>query len=109
MCSASHRVLYVCRQIRHPVVLRAKAPEAQARMAAREPCGCLPDANVADVDAATDSFSVLEPLRHFDEPRWLKARGVFQEYQRAARPLAQARIEIVHRAQQAVCLCPHLM
>ena len=77
--SASHRILNVCRQIRQPAVLRAKAPESQARVAAREPCRRLPDADVADVNAATDSFSVLEPLRHLDEPRGLKARGVLQE------------------------------
>src|SRR5215470_8175332 len=107
--SASHRVLYVCRQIRQPAVLRAKVPKAQARMGAREPCRRLPDAEVADVDAATDSFNVLEPLRHLDEPRWLKSRGVLQEDHGAARPLAQTRIEIAHRAEQAVCLCRHRM
>jgi hypothetical protein len=78
-------------------------------MAARELRGRLPDADVADVNAATDSFSVLEPLRHLDEPCWLMARGVLQEDQGAAWPLAQMRIEIAHRAKQAVCLCRHLM
>ena len=78
-------------------------------MAAREPGRRLPDAEVADVDAATDSFSVPEPLRHLDEPPGLKARGVLEEDEGAVRPLAQPRIELAHHAKQAVCLFPHLM
>ena len=78
-------------------------------MAAPERGRRLPDAEVADIDAATDSFSVAEPLRHLDEPPGLQARGVLEKDQGAARPLAQPRIELAHRAEQAVCLLPHLI
>jgi hypothetical protein len=78
-------------------------------MAAPEPGRRLPDAEVADVDAATDSFSIAEPLCHLDEPPGLKARGVLEENEGAVRPLTQTRIELAQPANQAVCLCPHLM
>ena len=106
---ASHRLLDVCGEISQPAVLRAQAPQAQARMAAPEPGRGLPDAEVADIDAAADSFSVAEPLRHLDEPPGLKARGVLEKDEGAARPLAQTRIELAHRREQAVCLLPHLI
>ena len=77
-------------------------------MAAPEPGRRLPDAEVADVDAATDSFGVAEPLRHLDEPPGLKARGVLEEDEGATRPLAKPRIELAQHAEQAVCLFPHL-
>ena len=105
--SASHRLLDLCDQIRQPAVLRAKVPQTQARMAAPEPGGRLPDADMADVDAATDTFSIAEPLRHLDEPPRLQARGVLEKDKGATRPLAQTRIELPHHAEQAVCLCLH--
>jgi hypothetical protein len=86
--SASHRILDLCDQIRQPAVLRVKVPQTQARMAAPEPGRRLPDADMADVDAATDTFSVVEPLRHLDKPPWLQARGVLEKDKRATRPLA---------------------
>ena len=107
--SASHRLLDVCGQISQPAVLRAEAPQTQARMAAPERGRRLPDAEVADIDAATDSFSVAEPLRHLDEPPGLKARGVLEKDEGATRPLAQTRIELAHHPKQAVCLFPHLI
>ena len=106
--SAFDRVLDVCDQIRQSAVLRAKVPQAQARMAAPEPGRRLPDTDVADIDAATDAFRVAEPLRHLDEPPRLQARGVLEKDKRAARPLTQTRIELPHHAKQAVCLLPHL-
>jgi len=106
---ASDRLLDICGQIRKPAILWAEAAEAQARMAAPEPGGRLPDAEVADVDAATDSFSIAEPLRHLDEPPGLKARSVLEENEGATRPLAETRIELAHHAKQAVCLFPHLI
>ena len=107
--SAFDRVLDVCDQIRQPAVLRVKIAQAQARMAAPEPGRRLPDTDVADVDAATDSFRVAEPLRHLSEPSRIKARGVLEKDERAARLLAQARIELAHHLEQAACLLPHLM
>ena len=106
--SASYRILDFCDQIRQPAVLGVKVPETQARMAARELRRRLPDADMADVDAATDAFSVVEPLRHLDEPPRLQARSVLEKDKGAARPLAQTRIELPHHSKQAVCLCLHL-
>ena len=77
-------------------------------MAAPEPGRRLPYAEVADVDAATYSFSVLEPFRYLDEPAGLKAGGVLEENEGAIRPLAQPRIELAQHGKQAVCLLPHL-
>ena len=105
---ASDRLLDICGQIRQPAIRWAEAPQAQARMAAPEPGRRLPDAEVADVDAATDSVSIAEPLRHLDEPPGLKARGVLEENEGAIRPLAEPRIELAQPAEQAVCLLPHL-
>ena len=77
-------------------------------MAAREPGRRLPDADVADVDAATDAFSVVEPLRHLDEPPRLQADGILEKDEETSRPLAQTAIELPHHSKQAVCLCRHL-
>ncbi len=107
--SASHRLLDICGQIRKPAIRWAEAPQTQARMAAPEPGRRLPDAEVADVNAATDSLSIAEPLRHLDEPPGLKARGVLEENEGATRPLAEPRIKLAQPAEQAVCLFPHLM
>ena len=64
---------------------------------------------MADVDAATDSFSVAEPLRHLDEPPRLQARGVLEKDEgpsgRSRRRASSSRITL----EQAVCLLPHLM
>src|ERR1700719_428112 len=78
-------------------------------MAACEPGGRLSYANVADVDAATDSLGGLEPLRHIDEPAWIHARGVLEKDDGPIRPLAKACVQLAHRGDQAVCLCPHLI
>src|SRR5258707_645903 len=85
---AAHRVLDVCGQLRQPDVPGAKARKAQAGMAACEPGGRLPYAEVADVDAAADPFGVLELLRQRDEPARLQAGGVLEEEERTCRPLA---------------------
>src|SRR5260370_35932391 len=78
-------------------------------MAACEPGGRLSYANVADVDAATDSLGVLEPLRHIDEPAWIQAGGVLEKDDGPIRALAKARVQLAHRGDQAVGLCLHLM
>ena len=77
-------------------------------MAAGEPGGRLPVAEVADVDAAADPFGVLELLRQLDEPARLQAGGVLEEEERTVRPLAQARIELAQHSKQAVGLFRHL-
>jgi hypothetical protein len=77
-------------------------------MAVCEPGGRLPDADVADVDAATYPLCFLEPLRHLDEPARLQAGGVLEKDGGTAGPLAQARIELAHHGKQAVCLRSHL-
>ena len=105
---ASHRVLDVRHQVGQAVVHRAELLEVQARMAVGKPGGRLPQANVADVDAATDSLGFLQPLRHLDEPPAIQSGGVLQKEEWAVRPLAQAGIEFAHRGHQPVCLCPHL-
>ena len=69
----------------------------------------LPDTDVADVDAAADSFRVAEPFRHLGEPSRLEADGVLEKHQRAVRLLAKTGVELAHHRQQAVCLFPHLM
>jgi hypothetical protein len=106
--SASHRVLDVRDQIGQSAVLWVKVPETQARMAACESGGRLSDADVADIKAATDSFSVLETLRYLDVPARLQADGVFEKDDGTVRPLAKARIELPHRGKQLVRLHRHL-
>ena len=105
---ASHRVLDVRHEVGQAVVDRAELLEVQAGMAGAERGGHLPQANVTDVDAAADPLSVLEPLRHLDEPSAIQSGGVLEEDERAVRPLAQARIQLAQRGQQAVRLRPHL-
>jgi hypothetical protein len=78
-------------------------------MAAPEPGRRLPDTDVADVDAATDSFHVAEPLCHLSKPSRIKAGGILQKDEGAVRLLTKARIELAHHLEQAVCLLPHLM
>src|ERR1700730_15424224 len=78
-------------------------------MAACEPGGRLSYADVADVDAATDSLGALEPLRHIDEPAWIQAGGVLEKDDGPIRALAKACVQFAHRGDQAVCLCPHLI
>jgi hypothetical protein len=90
---AFDRGLDVRDQIRQPAVLRAKVPQAQGGMAAREPGRRLPHADVAHIDTATDALRVAEPLRHLHEPLRFQAGRVLEKDQRAARPLTQTRIE----------------
>jgi hypothetical protein len=108
-CRAFDRGLDVCDQIRQPAVLRVKVPQAQPRMAAREPGRRLPHTDVAHVDAATDAFRVAKPLRHLHEPPRFQAGRVLEKDERAARPLTQTPIEPAHHAKQLACLLPHLM
>ena len=77
-------------------------------MAAGEPGGRLPLAEVPDVDAAADPFGVLELFRQLDEPARLQAGGVLEEDERAVLQLAQARVQLAQHGQQAVGLVPHL-
>ena len=77
-------------------------------MAAREPGGRLPDANVADVDADADPFRVLEFLRQLDEPGRFQVGGVLEEDERGVWQLAQARVELAQHGEQAVGLVPHV-
>lgn len=108
-CRAFDRGLDICDQIRQPAVLRVKVPQAQARMAAREPGRRLPHTDVAHVDTATDALRVAEPLRHLHEPPRVQACRVLEKDDRAARPLTQMRIEPAHHAKQLVCSLPHLL
>src|SRR6476619_85882 len=73
--SASHRVLNVCYQAGQPVIGGAELLEVQAGMAALEPGGGLPQADVADVDATADPLGGLEPLHHIDEPAAVQSGG----------------------------------
>ena len=91
---ASHRVLNVRHQAGQSVVRRAELLEVQARMAAPEGGGHLSQANVADVDAATDPFSGLELLRHLDEPAAIQAGGVLEKNKGTVRPLAKPGIQL---------------
>ena len=63
---------------------------------------------MADVDAAADPLSGLEPLRHLDEPAAVQSGGVLEKDEGTARALAQVGIQLAHRGQQAVRLGPHL-
>src|SRR5512132_1523066 len=105
---ASHRVLNVGYQVGQPVVHRAELPEVQAGMAACEPGGRLPQADVADVDAATDSLGGLQTLRHLDEPAAIQSSGVLEENEGAIRSLAEASIQLAQSGKQVVRLCRHL-
>ena len=77
-------------------------------MAGAECSGHLPQANVTDIDAAADPLSVLESLCHPDKPSAIQPGGVLEEHERAVRPQAQARIQVVQPGQQAVRLRFHL-
>ena len=105
---ASHCVLDVRYQAGQAVVGRAQLLEVQAGMAVPEPGRRLPEADVADVDAAADPLGVLEPLGHLDEPAAIQPGGVLQEHQGPVRALAQAGIQFAHSGQQALGLCSHL-
>jgi hypothetical protein len=63
---------------------------------------------MADVKAATDTLSVLKPLRHLGEPGWLQAGSVLKKDDRTVRPRAKAHIKLAHDGKQTVCLRPHL-
>src|SRR5438128_1755175 len=106
---AFHRVLNVRYQVGQSVVRRAELLEVQAGMAASEPGGHLPQADVADVDAATNPLGVLETLRHLDEPAAIQSGGVLEKNEGTIRPLAKVGIQLAHRGKQAACLCRHLM
>lgn len=104
----SHRGLDVCDQAGQSCVARMKVPEAQIRMAVHEP-GCrLSDTDMADVKAATDTLSVLKPLRHLGEPGWLQTDCVLKKDDRTVRPGPKAPIKLAHDGKQTVCLFPHL-
>ena len=77
-------------------------------MALAERGGHLPQANVADIDAAADPLSVLEPLRHLDEPSAIQPGRVLEEYEGTIRPLAKARIQVAQAGQQAIRMRLHL-
>src|SRR5690348_4777121 len=105
---ASHRLLDVRHKVGQAVVHGAELLEVQARMAVSESGGRLSQADVANVDAATNSLSVLEPLRHLDEPAAIQTSGVLKENKGTARPLAKPGIQLAHPGKQAFCLRPHL-
>ncbi len=105
---ACRRVLDVRDQVGQAVVGRAQLLEVQAGMAVPEPGGRLPQADVADVDAAADPLGVLQPLGHLDEPAAIQPGGVLQENQGPVRALAKAGIQFTHSGQQALGLCSHL-
>jgi hypothetical protein len=77
-------------------------------MAVSEPGGRLSQADVADVDAATDSLSGLKALRHLDEPAAIQSSGVLEKHEGAIGPLAEASIQLAQSGEQAVRLCRHL-
>src|SRR5689334_8354242 len=106
--SASHRVLNVCYQAGQPVIHRAELLEVQAGMAALEPGGGLPDADVADIDAAADPLGGPELLRDLDEPAAVEPGGVLEEDEGSARPLAEVGVQLAHRGQQSIRLARHL-
>ena len=105
---ASHRVLDIRHQVRQAVVHRAKLLEVKARMAVSEPGGRLSQADVANVDAVTNPLSVLEPLRHLDEPAAIQSGGVLEKNEGTARLLAKPGIQLAHPGKEAVRLRPHL-
>ena len=90
------------------MVGQAELLEVQAGMPVAEPGGHLPEADMPDIDAAADPLGVAEPFRHVDEPSAIESGGVLEENQRTVRPLAQLRVQLAHRGQQAVRLRPHL-
>ena len=105
---AAHRVLDVGGQLGQPGVAGAEVPEVQAGMAAGEPGGRQPVAEVADIDAAatrSTSWSFSATSTNQAGSRWAaysrKTKG-------AVRPLAQARVELAQHGQQAVGLVPHV-
>jgi hypothetical protein len=77
-------------------------------MAVSEPGGRLSQADVADVDAATDSLSGLKTLRHLDEPAAIQTSGVLEKDEGAIGPLAKASIQLPQSGEQAVRLFRHL-
>ena len=89
---AFHRVLDVRHQVGQAVVCRAELLQVQAGMAVAEPGGDLPEANVADIDAAADPLSVLEALGDLDEPSAIQPGGVLEEDEGAGRPSAKVRV-----------------
>ena len=105
---AAHSILHVRYQTGQATVRWAEVSGAQARMSAAKPDGRLPYADVADVDTEAHSVSVLQPLRHLDEPARLQARRVLKEDGGAIRPLAKMRIELPQRGKHAVRLAPHV-
>src|SRR6516165_5054961 len=89
---ASHRVLDVRHQVGQTVVCRTELLQVQAGMAVAEPGGDLPEANVADINAAADPLSVVEPLRDLNEPSAIKPGGVLEKDEGTSRPRAKVRV-----------------
>ena len=90
----------------------ASRPSCGLRLRGSGQDGCaergrrLPDAEVADIDAATDSFSVAQPLRHLDEPPGLQARGVLEKDEGATgRWRSRALSSRIALSRRSVC-CP---
>jgi hypothetical protein len=105
---APDRVPDVVREAGQAVVRRAELLQVQAGMAAAERGGHLPQAHVADIDAAADPLSVLEPLRHLDEPSAIQPGRVLEEDEGTVRPLAKARVQVAQAGQQAIRMRLHL-
>jgi len=63
-------------------------------MAVSEPGGRLSQADVADVEAATDSLSGLKALRPLAEPAAIQSSGVLEKDEGAIRPLAKESIQL---------------
>ena len=77
-------------------------------MAVSEPGGRLSQADVADVEAATDSLGSLKTLRHLDEPAAIQSSGVLEKDEGPIGPLAETSIQLAQSGNQAVRLCRHL-
>src|SRR5262249_37227911 len=105
---ALYRVLDVGGQFGQPGVAGGEVPQVHAGVAAGEPGGRLPVADVADVDADADPLRVLELFGQLDEPGRLQGRGVLEEDVGGVRQLAQARVELAQHGQQAVGLVAHV-
>ncbi len=105
---AAHSILNVRDQTGQPTVRWAEVSGAQPRMAAAKPGGRLPYADVADVDTAANSLSVLQPFRQLDEQARLQARRILKEDGRTIGPLAKTRIELPRCGKHAVRLGPHV-
>jgi hypothetical protein len=64
---------------------------------------------VANVDAATDSFGVLDALCYVEEPGWIEAGSILEKDDYITWSLAKACVQLAHRRDQRICLSFHLL